>query len=185
MVYIFSESPLAISDSSIQLVDTKITYRKMISKSIETSSDIVAYRGELNEFLLTLAYDSGVYSRYKVDPRLTQNEFEKLYKLWIKKALDAKSILEAPELQGMVSYDVEEKVASIGLIAVSKESQGKGWGKKLMKAAERCVANQGIKEIRVITQENNSPACKLYESLGYEIVDRVFVYHYWNSDSQP
>ncbi|REG91504.1 GNAT family N-acetyltransferase [Algoriphagus antarcticus] len=179
MVYIFSESPLEISDSSIQLVDTKVTYSKAISNPIETSSDIRTYTGEMNEQLLKLAFESGVYSRFKSDTRLRQNEFQKLYEIWVKKAWESNAILEVPELRGMVSFSMEEKSASIGLIAVDKDSQGKGWGKKLMKAAEAYAAIRGSDQITVVTQEGNFPACRLYESLGYQLVEKVYVYHYW------
>lgn len=181
MVYIFSESPLDISDSSIQLVDTKIIFRKPITLSKEIPSDIATYSGEMKETLLTLSIESGVYSRYKLDLRLRQEEFEKLYKIWIQKAWESKSILEAPDMQGMVTYSVEGKSAKIGLIAVSKESQGKGWGKKLMKAAEAKASTLGAKSIEVSTQEANTRACRLYESLGYKLAEKVYIYHWWKS----
>lgn len=179
LVYLFSKEPIELRDSRIQLVDTKLTYKKSISESNKIPLDILPYSGEINEKLLELALDSGVYSRFKVDPRLTQSEFTKLYKLWIKMAWESNAILEAPRLQGMVTYRLVEKSANIGLIAVAKKSQGKGWGKKLIHAAEMYVANQGIRELRVVTQEANSPACNLYESTGFDLRDRVFVYHYW------
>ncbi|MDR7130567.1 ribosomal protein S18 acetylase RimI-like enzyme [Algoriphagus sp. 4150] len=179
LVYIFSELPLPITDASIQLVDTKITYYKSIVESDEMSSDIAVYRGEMNEDLLKLALESGAYSRFKLDSRLAQNEFEKLYKLWIKKALNSGSILEAVNLQGMVSYDLKEEAAGIGLIAVSDKSRGRGWGKKLMKAAEAKAFSNGAKTITVSTQEANVPACRLYESLGYKLKEKVYIYHYW------
>jgi dTDP-4-amino-4,6-dideoxy-D-galactose acyltransferase len=49
-----------------------------------------------------------------------------------------------------------------------------------MKAAERKAFLQGAKSLSVSTQEINIPASKLYKSLGYELIDRIFVYHYWN-----
>ena len=179
LVYVLSELPLLISDASIQLVDTKITYQKSIAKPAEIPLDIIPFSGEMNQSLLTLALESGTYSRFKLDSRLTQNEFEKLYELWIKKALDSGSLLEAHKLQGMVSYDLEGETASIGLIAVSDNSRGHGWAKKLMKAAEEKAFSYGAKTIVVSPQESNVPACKLYESLGYKLKERIYIYHYW------
>ncbi|MEB2784752.1 GNAT family N-acetyltransferase [Algoriphagus persicinus] len=181
LVYIFSENPLTVTDGSIQLVDTKITYQKLVSESDEMPSGIVPYRAEMCENLLKLALDSGEYSRFKIDTRLGQSEFEKLYKLWIKKALDADSILEAQPLQGMATYSLEGNSASVGLIAVAQGSRGLGWGKKLMKAAEVKAFLFGAKTITVSTQEANSPACKLYESLGYKLFEKMYVYHWWKS----
>lgn len=109
---------------------------------------------------------------------MTQNEFKKLYTIWIKKAWDSNTILEVPDLKGMVSYSTAGESASIGLIAVDKNNQGNGWGKKLMKAAESQAFSLGAKTLEVSTQELNSPASRLYESLGYELVEKTFVHHY-------
>ncbi|PZX49788.1 acetyltransferase (GNAT) family protein [Algoriphagus ratkowskyi] len=180
LIYLFSESPVAFNNSSFQLVDIKMIYEKHINAPAEIP-EIKHFKSPLSKELQDLAFESGVYSRYKLDTRLNQEEFEKLYRIWIQKAWESNSVLEAPDLQGMVTYSVADKAAKVGLIAVSKESQGKGWGKKLMKFAEAKAFALGAETIEVSTQEANIPACRLYESLGYKLAEKTFVYH-WYSD---
>ena len=79
-----------------------------------------------------------------------------------------------------LSFSVEKEMGGIGLIAVSEKHQGQGLGKKLIQAAEYESMQIGAKTMQIPTQENNIPACKLYESLGYQPAERVYVYHYWN-----
>lgn len=179
LVYIFSAFPLEIIDAPIQLVDTKLTYRKSVSGLGKMPTDIARYSGPLTDQLIDLALESGRYSRFKTDPRLTQNEFQKLYTHWIKNAWESNTILAIPGLKGMLSYRLEGKSASVDLIAVSKENQGQGWGKQLMADVGYYAAQEGANEIRVSTQETNLPARKLYESQGYRLTERMQVYHYW------
>ncbi|SFB61522.1 GNAT family N-acetyltransferase [Algoriphagus aquimarinus] len=179
LIYLFSKSPVAFNNPSIQLVDIKMTFEKHIDNPTEIP-EIKPFQKSLSKELQDLAFESGAYSRYKLDTRLNQEEFEKLYRIWIQKAWESNSVLQAPDLQGMVTYSVDAKAAKVGLIAVSKESQGKGWGKKLMKAAEATAFSLGAETIEVSTQETNIPACKLYESLGYKLAEKTFVYHWYS-----
>lgn len=180
LIYLFSKSRVACNNPSIQLVDIKMTFEKHINDPAEIP-EIKPFQRPLSKELQDLAFESGALSRYKLDTRLNQEEFEKLYRIWIKKAWESNSVLEAPDLQGMVTYSVEHKAAKVGLIAVSKQSQGKGWGKKLMKAAEAKAYSLGADTIEVSTQQVNIPAGKLYESLGYKLTEKVFIYHWWKT----
>ncbi|WP_425639483.1 GNAT family N-acetyltransferase [Algoriphagus yeomjeoni] len=181
LIYLFTKSALEISSPAIQMVDTKITFQKTLT-SIEKSEEIQNYENPtLEDELLDLAYLSGEYSRFRIDPRLRQEEFQKLYKLWIQKAWEAKQLLIAPNRAGMVTYTHEKDQGAIGLIAVSEDHQGQGLGKKLVKAAEYKCYQEGAKEMLIPTQESNTPACKLYESLGYTPAELAYVYHWWKS----
>ncbi|MEN2281281.1 GNAT family N-acetyltransferase [Algoriphagus sp. SE2] len=180
LVYIFSENPLNILDSRIRLVDTKITLEKKLLDPRGTI-DIKPYDGDLDGDLVSLAYVSGVYSRFKTDTRLKNGEFENLYKTWIAKALEKKEVLLAPDKTGMVTFSVEYDLGKIGLIAVSKENQGQGLGTKLVQAAEYHAFQKGAKKMQISTQASNVHACKFYESLGYQPLGKVWVYHWWNA----
>ena len=178
LIYLFSKEAVEFTDPLIQLVDTKLTFEKKIGSPLAVP-EITTYEAGLSQELEELAFLSGIHSRFNTDKRLQNDEFKKLYKLWIKKDCEAASIVVVPQLLGMVSYSMEKIVARIGLIAVSKNSQGKGWGKKLMNAVEAKVFSLGAEIISVGTQESNTPACRLYESLGYNLAETVHVYHYW------
>ena len=73
-----------------------------------------------------------------------------------------------------------ENLVDIGLVAVSDGFRGKGIGKSLMNYALNKSFELGYKEIQVVTQITNINAMKLYESVGFNIKEKTFVYHYWN-----
>ena len=126
-----------------------------------------------------LAFESGHLSRFNTDKRLKNGEFEKLYKVWIKQAYEQQQLLAVPGNKGMVTVSKTNEQASIGLIAVHSEHRGKGIGKELITLAKSYAYQQGDKSIQVITQANNKQACQLYLATGFQLVDKVYVYHYW------
>jgi ribosomal protein S18 acetylase RimI-like enzyme len=52
-------------------------------------------------------------------------------------------------------------------------------GKTLMTSAEKWSSDLGYELIQVVTQGDNYPACRLYESCGYEVDAVEFFYHIW------
>lgn len=183
LVYLFSKNPLSLNSDRIYAADIKLTFQKDLAASVSLDSAIVPYSGFLSDQLLTLALESGIFSRFYTDPNFRNSEFEKLYKLWIQNALDRQEVLIANEYSGFVSCAASGNTAQIGLIAVEKHERGKGWAKRLMQAAERKAFLEGAKYLTVSTQEINGPATNLYKSLGYELIERIFIYHYWNSST--
>jgi len=180
LIYLFSKEILKVQDPSIQLVDQKLIFQKELDLQIPNPVIFNYEKKELELKLKELAFQSGIYSRFKTDNRLVNQEFEKLYSLWIQKAMEHDEILTDSDLHGMITLSFENENASIGLFAVSEESRGKGLGAKLIKAAEQKAFIAGSKILTIPTQAANVPAVGLYKKLGYKLVDTVFVYHYWN-----
>ncbi|WP_111672169.1 GNAT family N-acetyltransferase [Algoriphagus litoralis] len=188
LVYIFSSHPLSFISKQVIHVDTKLTFSKRLENTTPLP-EITSLRGkpefinnpQLASQLQFLALESGTYSRFKTDPRLRKNEFEQLYQLWIQKAIAGENILIAPEMAGMITYDIQESNAQIGLIAVHPDHRRKSWGKKLLMAAEDEVLAQGAHTLLIPTQEANLPAVKLYTEMGYLLQERTYIYHYWKS----
>ncbi|MBS0657998.1 MAG: GNAT family N-acetyltransferase, partial [Verrucomicrobia bacterium] len=59
--------------------------------------------------------------------------------------------------------------ATVWGVYVAPEARGRGAGKVLMQAAvEHAYALPGIRQLYLSVQEANSPARRLYESLGFE-----------------
>ncbi|MAN85653.1 MAG: hypothetical protein CL555_01900 [Algoriphagus sp.] len=136
LVYLISEHELDIKSKYIQLMDVKLVFEKALKSESTFTDNIELYQGQLTEDLISLALASGEYSRFKVDPRLDQGEFEKLYQIWITKALQKREVLVYGALEGIVTCSVEGELGQIGLIAVKASSRGKGIGEKLLKKAE-------------------------------------------------
>ncbi len=65
----------------------------------------------------------------------------------------------------------------IGLIAVDNDFQGKKLASKLIQACEKQIHAGRL--LKVPTQEANLAAMKLYNRNNFTIVERIYIYHYW------
>lgn len=186
LVYIFSDVPISFLNDEIIYVDTKITFEKEL-KPITIPENIIfpssqnksAFSSKDLESIRFLALESGLFSRFKVDQRLSNNEFECLYTLWIDQAISSGEFLSGKNLEGIITFSQNAEVGKIGLVAVNNNYRQKGWGKKLVQAVEFLLYRNGAKILQIPTQESNVPAKSLYEKLGYQVVEKRFVYHYW------
>jgi dTDP-4-amino-4,6-dideoxy-D-galactose acyltransferase len=170
------------------LADEKVTFVKVFGENVlpEPDSHIISYEGpEVSIDLLTLAWESGIYSRFKVDPHFKNDEYKHLYKKWIERSVSreiAKDVLvymDGSVIGGMITLGEKNNRGDIGLVAVAESSRGKGIGKKLMAGAENVFKKMGYTQVQVVTQGINTPAMKLYENSGYTIDERLFYYHFW------
>lgn len=178
LIYIYCPSPLAIPTSATTLVDEKVTFKTDLGIG-KTYNQPIFPVPEWDNVFTMLAFESGYLSRFNTDKRLINGEFEKLYKLWIKQAYEQQQLLAVPGNKGMVTVASTNDQASIGLIAVHPAHRGKGIGKELITLAKSYAYQQGAKSIKVITQANNKQACQLYLATGFQLIDKVYVYHYW------
>ncbi|TDQ19599.1 dTDP-4-amino-4,6-dideoxy-D-galactose acyltransferase [Algoriphagus boseongensis] len=186
LVYVFSGKPISFQSPKIQLADQRLVFRKEIleANAPEGILSIFDYLGKfsapnLRKTLLDLALASGEYSRFKMDERLKNGEFEKLYKLWLEKAWEQNQILFPKGLEGMVSFNLKDDAVQIGLLAVGEEHRGQAWGRKLIQAAEQLAFSKGKKYLIIPTQSRNQSAVQFYEKLGYQVVEETWIYHYW------
>jgi dTDP-4-amino-4,6-dideoxy-D-galactose acyltransferase len=132
-----------------------------------------------------LAFESGKFSRFKLDNNFKQHEFEALYKTWVDNSFSkefADAILVCKEkniILGFITYKIIEDNAIIGLLGVCDKHQGKGIGRALLVEVENELSNKQIKELRIPTQLQNKQACGFYTKLGYNIIEKTIVKHYW------
>lgn len=175
-------------NENIFLADEKITYRKVIEqyKNYLFHQNIKSYELPLpNDKLISLSLQSGIFSRFRIDPNFKHDEYKRLYTAWIEnsvKKLIAKYVLiyfdNNTEL-GMITLDEKNNYGEIGLLAVDERSRGKSIGKYMIEAAKYKVNQWGKSEIRVVTQRDNKVACKFYENCLFEIYNVEYVYHIW------
>jgi dTDP-4-amino-4,6-dideoxy-D-galactose acyltransferase len=190
LAYYSSPKELFISENKfyeMKLVDKKVTYLKEVLPHA-TNEKISFYDKEYTEQkLISLAHDSGIYSRFNVDNKIERKLFEDLYTHWIvnsvtKKIADAVLVSkEEKEITGFVTIGKKNDRADIGIIAVDSSHHGKGIGKALMFSAENFYAGK-LKSIQVVTQGDNLPACKLYESCSYKLEKNEYFYHLWRKN---
>ena len=169
------------------LVDNKITYLMSLKDlSLPTDPDVKSYRDtKPSDQLIQLAYESGLYSRFRADPNLSDQQFKNIYKTWITNSVnhsiadDVLIISENNNLLGMVTVGDKNHRGDIGLLAVSETARGKNIGTRLVKAAQKYFIEKKYSHSQVVTQQNNTPACKLYEKCGYHVEKTECFFHFW------
>lgn len=126
-------------------------------------------------------------TRYYNDKKFPKDRLQKFYSEWVKKSVSGElddmvfHVEEAGTICGFVTIKKSgSNLGSIGLIAVAKESQGKGFGLKLAAYAVDILVNHlSCAAVEVVTQKNNTPACKTYERLGFKVFNNSKWLHKW------
>ena len=194
LTYCFVSPEDEISNNSIirlggTLVDIKVNFRLKITKNLilKAENEISPYKQQYpSNKLISLAIQSGVYSRFNIDSRFKNNEFEKLYKTWIEKSVSkniAKEVLVYTENKnnlGFVTLDIVGNEGVIGLIAVDEKARGKSIGKKLINSALLTFMEWGLEKVTVATQQENKVACNFYKACGFKTQKTTNIYHIWN-----
>lgn len=193
LVYIKSliDFTLNIENYTNSYSELKITYSKELKISSSECNFIIDVRkANFNiNTLYNLAYESGKYSRFRLDIKFSKIQFKKLYRTWIDNSLvfsfaDIFDVyIEDNIILGFITCKISGNDAKIGLLSVDKNSQGKGIGTKLLKCIENKLYNQNIKNLYIPTQEINFQACNFYKKNGYSIDNKIYIKHFWKNDT--
>ena len=170
------------------LVDTKQTYCCELDKTqpAEVSGAIQKFSVEQDVTqLYELAYQSGEYSRFKVDAAVGNGNFRRLYRQWVDNSLSGKVaddlfVYVADEsILGFITVLKKEIVATIGLMATDKSRRGRGIGRALLSYVKHTLLPTPVVRLEVATQKKNTTACRFYERNGFVLNHEVSVYHLW------
>jgi ribosomal protein S18 acetylase RimI-like enzyme len=82
-------------------------------------------------------------------------------------------LVEGGEIVGLVVLEEQADRILLDNIAVAPAAQGKGWGKTLMRFAEREAARRGYVELQLYTHVLMVENIALYGRLGYREIERV------------
>jgi dTDP-4-amino-4,6-dideoxy-D-galactose acyltransferase len=177
-----------------RLVDQKVTFRRNVrSAALESQSSMGCQisehpRSNPSFRVVRLAVAAGTYSRFRLDPRIPEESFERLYETWIVRSVLgdlADAVLIAgrgtgrDDPAGLITVSLAGGEGSIGLIAVDESARGQGVGSNLIHAAHRWLLGRGARSVKVVTQLDNRKACRLYEKCGYTHAELLHVYHFW------
>ena len=194
-LYFFAETDdgetVSIAESNrFNLVDIRITLEKHLARNPvpehEFSNGIIrlSTSGDISS-LKAIASKSYQDSRFYYDPNFPNARCEALYETWIEKSCQgyADTVLVA-ELEGQpigyVSCHLLDQVTGkIGLVGLSVDAQGKGFGKRLIHASLQWFAKQGTEQVTVVTQGRNVKAQRLYQKWGFLTQSVQLVYHRW------
>lgn len=181
LVYVISDARIP----SLPLFDVKVVLEREIAADevLEASVEVRRIGPPVSDALYRLALESGIHSRYRLDPGFTRNEFERLYRRWIERsvaATDEEVLTTSDEtgLTGFVSIAHGPSHSTIGLIAVDERARGRGLGGKLLQASAHAARLAGNTKVRVATQDGNSPALALYDRFGFRVIERSWIHHF-------
>lgn len=184
---IFKEQRVKLEEIGAKLYDKKVTYIKVVSTNLNPEFTVTFELIEkLRSSIEKMAYQSGTYSRFNLDPRLSVY-YKKLYYTWIAKSVQreiAEEVIVAKEGDadvGFISLSVKDGVGIIGLIAVDENNRGRKIASQLLTKAELWFAEHKIETYEVVTQLDNYPACSLYEKNNFVQNKLEYIYHYWKS----
>lgn len=180
LVYVISDARIP----SLPLFDVKVVLEResAADEVLEAPEGVRRTGPPVSDALYRLALESGVHSRYRLDPGFTGNEFERLYRRWIERSVasaEEEVLTTADEtgLTGFVSIAHGPSHSTIGLIAVEERARGKGLGGKLLQASAHAARHAGNLKVRVATQDGNAPAMALYDRLGFRVIERTWIHH--------
>lgn len=191
LVYLFLDAPLSERDAA-QLraypVDEKLTYRIPIDGSChgEIAPAVTPYIPEMPlGDLEDLALQSGLWSRFRVDPDFPREKFVELYRLWLRRSItkeiadEVLTISETRRVCALITLSEAGHTGRIGLLAVDAGFRGRGFGTQLVNAAKHWFWSRRLTYGEVVTQKANLAACKLYESCGFRVHRVEYLYHLW------
>lgn len=138
--------------------------------------------------LETLVWMSGTQSRFKMDPRFSKVEFQRLYSHWMNACLEGHwdAIIlghhHQSRLTGFITLEFMVDHARIGLIAVHPAHRGKGIAGQLVAAAKTEAHRKGQMQLRVSTQGANQAAIVTYIKSGFQLHHTIQQYHWWTQE---
>jgi dTDP-4-amino-4,6-dideoxy-D-galactose acyltransferase len=169
------------------LVDHKVIYLISLQNIVLPALDDIKVYTEIkpSEELTQLAFEAGKYSRFRNDARLSNAQFESVYREWIINSTNHSIAAEVlvtyddNRLSGMVTLGKKNDRGDIGLLAVAEHARGKKIGTKLVQAAQKYFIEKGFIHSQVVTQQENVAACRLYEKCGYHVEKLEYFFHFW------
>lgn len=159
--------------------------QQLLSHTHEDANPCIALTTPTSE-AIQVAIGSSRHSRFRLDPRLEPHA-DALYERWILNGFEAAKdgrgkvlAVKVDEHVGGIlslSWDKDNTEAKIELVAVQPQFGRRGIGRTLVTQAISIAQLQGCSAISVVTQGENLPAMKLYESCGFKLCDKDWIWH--------
>lgn len=129
-----------------------------------------------------IARTSFTADRYHTDPKVDDALADILKDAWARNDItgraDAAFVAEeGGRIVGFAACIVRDEVATVDLIAVADEAQGRGIGRRLIEACFAHYAGR-LPTMTIATQTTNVPAVALYTKLGFRETGREATFHW-------
>ena len=178
--------------STVQtFVGDQIRYRLNLARTVDIPTSathvITPYEYQnADEELIALSISAGHSSRFNLDQRIEESQFERLYRAWTQNSCQrrvADTTLVAKtrsgETIGFITAKTSTRTAAIGLIAVAAKYRGLGIGRSLIESIKNEAVNQHCDSLEVATQLDNVAANWLYQRLGFKTKSITSFFHLW------
>lgn len=179
-----------LTQSGFAVVDVNLTFEcRPSAPARKTIGEPVAVREifpEEHQAALRIAESCFAYSRFHLDPEITVGLAAAVKRAWVQSYLEDKRgekllvALRDGRAAGFLAVLAPKSVRGyyrvIDLIGVDRRHQGWGVGTALMRHLMNEAASVGGL-LRVGTQAANVPSIRLYESLGFHVVETAYVLH--------
>lgn len=187
LIYVFASKGLLSPLTNSSLVDQKTIYKAKIEPiSASLDDNIIKYEKKfVSDDLLNLALLSGEYSRFRLDKKLPNNAYERLYTCWIEQSVKHNIATEIfcymvdDKPKGFLTLNRNDSKGIIGLVATDSNTRGRGIGSALLCYVKNYCFQSNIKELSVATQLHNKAACHLYEKAGFVMTSCTDIWHWW------
>jgi len=132
--------------------------------------------------LRQLVLSSGHWSRFRQDPLLANQEYEKLYSTWWETITSQNHRVmvarKGKRLLGFITFRLLRGRAYVDLFAVEGKSQGKGIGRNLMRCVFQEVYAKGLAQVGLSTQKANERAMDFYGQAGFQPMKETLIAHW-------
>lgn len=170
------------------LTDMNMQLIKKVSINEEQADTSITITDNLpeNSQIIQIAETCFKFSRFLNDPYLriekaraiygdiTKNAFGKIGRFFV--------ILKTAErINGFLLFSMNAPASSatIELVAIDQNYQGRNIGQSLIRAMEHYVGKKGVDTIKVGTQLSNIDALNFYTTMGFRYLECNSIYHYW------
>jgi ribosomal protein S18 acetylase RimI-like enzyme len=171
-----------LSRTGFATVDVNVTFEREPGILEPPSVEVTRAAGDDGETAAILAGRSFVHTRFHLDPRVGKAGADAVKREWVRSyaRADRGDALLVARLGGRVVGFLAAlsagPAAVIDLVGVAQTAQGRGVGRALVSAFAAHYQGRAEK-LRVGTQIANHRSVRLYESLGFRLVDSQYVLH--------
>ena len=190
LIYLFSNEPLSedlVKKHNLFLSDEKIDLITNVSNLTDNKfeNENLVELNILDDNLLDLTFQSGHFSRFKIDSNFKNNEFETLYTAWIEQSISHENADKVigfsinNKVVGFITFVLKNNMFDIGLIAVNEQHRSLKIGKQLLAYVFNYSLSKKVDFVTVTTQNKNQGALNFYLKNGFSINKTTYIYHLW------
>ncbi len=175
--------------NGFNFTDIRLTYKKVLEEKENIPlNDLIFGKATEQDIPRLRALNKDIYrdSRYFFDGNFEIEKVYEFYPGWVEKSVrgqfddECRCFYErgTPVAFCTVKFGGENS-ASIGLLGVDPDYQGKGLGKKMLYSVFNLLIDRNIQRVFVVTQGRNYAAQILYQAAGFRTESTQLWYHKW------